>query len=267
MVVQPYEKSQAKPQVEYEDPTIEYPYEDDEPLAETEYQYEPLTYAVSALKAYFSDREDVYAQGDMFVYFRMNDPSAVVAPDVFLVKGARGNHKRNSWFTWREGDVAPCFVMEIASESTWQWDATGKRDIYAHIGVVEYWRFDPTGECFSPPLVGERLVDGEYRPIEVAEDEDGMLRGYSKVLGLDICVLPGLELRLYDPVRGEWLLSYEEQIAAREAAEAEREAAETAREAAEAAQEAAREAFQSERQAREAAERRIRELEAQLLRQ
>ena len=43
---------------EYDDPTVEYPCEDDEPLAETEYQYEPLTYAVAALKAHFSERDD-----------------------------------------------------------------------------------------------------------------------------------------------------------------------------------------------------------------
>ena len=204
---------------EYDDPTIEYPCEDDEPLAETELQYEPLTYAVAALKSYFRNRKDVYAQGDMFVYHRMNDPSAVVAPDVFVVLGAPGNHKRNSWIIWREGDRQPNFVLEVASESTWRWDAGGKRDIYAQIGVDEYWRFDPTGECFNPPLVGERLVDGEYRPIEVSEDENGILRGRSEVLGLDICVLDGLELRLYDPAADKWLLSYDEQAAAIEAAE------------------------------------------------
>ena len=247
MVAQPSGKSiaKAKPQVEYEDPTIEYPYEDDELLAETEYQYEPLTYAVSALKAFFRERDDVYAQGDMFVYYRMNAPRAVVAPDVFVVLGASGNHKRNSWFTWREGNVAPAFIMEIASESTWQWDASGKRDIYAQIGVTEYWRFDPTGECFSPPLVGERLVDDEYHSIPVDEDDEGILRARSDVLGLDICVFPNLDLRLYDPARGEWLQNYEEAQAALESAEA---------------------SLQAEITAREAAERRIRELEAQLLR-
>ena len=167
MVAQPSGKSIAKPQTEYEDPTIKYPYEDDEPLAETGFQHEPLTYAVAALKAYFGDRDDVYAQGDMFVYYRMDDPASVVAPDVFVVIGALGNHKRNSWFTWREGNIAPAFVMEIASESARRWDASGKRDIYAQIGVTEYRRFDPTGECFEPPLIGERLVNGEYHPIPV----------------------------------------------------------------------------------------------------
>ena len=140
-------------QTEYDDPTIVYPCEDDEPLAETEYQYWPITYLVAALKAFFGWRDDVYAQGDMFVYFRMNDPRSVVAPDVFVVFGAQGNHKRNSWLIWREGGRQPNFVVEVASESTWQWDASGKRAIYAQMGVDEYWRFDPTGECFSPPLV------------------------------------------------------------------------------------------------------------------
>ncbi|MCY3544781.1 MAG: Uma2 family endonuclease [Chloroflexi bacterium] len=252
MVVQPSGKNIVKLQAEYDDPTIEYPYEDDELLAETEYQYEPLTYAVAALKAHFSSRDDVYAQGDMFVYYRMNDPRSVVAPDVFVVIGALGNHKRNSWFTWREGDRQPNFVLEIASESTWRWDASGKRDIYARIGVDEYWRFDPTGECFSPPLIGERLVNGEYRPIDVTDD-DGILRGRSDVLSLDICVRDELELRLYDPVRGEWLMYYQE---AQDALQAKGKALQ-----------AERQALQAERAAREAAESRIRELEAQLTRQ
>ena len=253
MVAQPFGKGAEKPQIEYEDPTIVYPYEDDEPLAETEYQYEPLTYAVAALKAHYGDREDVYAQGDMFVYYRMNDPRSVVTPDVFVVFGAPGNHKRNSWFTWREGGRHPNFVLEVASESTWRWDASGKRDIYARIGVDEYWRFDPMGECFSPSLVGEILVDGEYRPIPVIEGADEALRARSEVLGLDLCVFPDLEFRLYDPARSGWLLSYDEAQLELSAARSELGAAQAS--------------LREEMAAREDAERRIRELEAQLRRQ
>ena len=96
-----------------------------------------------------------------------------------------------------------------------------------------------------------------YQPIEVAEDGDGILRGYSDALGLDICVLPDLELRLYDPEREEWLLNYDEEQAARQAAELQAQAAELQ------AQLAERDA-QIERDARQAAEERIRELEALL---
>ena len=227
---------------DFDDLTIEYPEEDGEPLAESDFQLIPLTYAVVALRARYADREDIYVGGNMLLYYRMNLPEFSVAPDVFMVADARGNHKRRSWFTWRE-DAAPAFVMEIASDSTWRHDGADKRATYAEIGVTEYWRFDPTGECFSPALIGERLVDGVYHPIEVTEDDGGILRGYSDVLMLDICALPDLELRLYDPEQEEWLLNYDEERAARQAAELQ---------------------AQAERDARQAAEERIRQLEALL---
>ena len=242
MVTKHTGKTSAQTVAEFDDLTIEYPEEDGEPLAETDFQAIPLIYAVSALRAHYADREDIYVGGNMLLYYRMNRPEFSVAPDVFMVAEVRGNHRRRSWFTWREG-AAPAFVMEIASDSTWRHDGAGKRAIYAEMGVTEYWRFDPTGECFSPALIGERLVDGAYQPIEVADDADGILRGYSDVMSLDICVFPDLELRLYDPERGEWLLNYDEEQAARQAAELQ---------------------AQTERDARQAAEERIRQLEALL---
>ena len=256
MVIDRTRKTTTQAVAEFDDLTIEYPEEDGEPLAESDFQFIPLTYAVVALRARYADREDIYVGGNMLLYYRMNRPEFSVAPDVFMVIGARGNHKRRSWFTWRE-DAAPAFVMEIASDSTWRYDAAEKRTVYAEIGVTEYWRFDPTGECFSPALVGERLVDGVYQPIEVAEDEGGILRGHSDALMLDICALPDLELRLYDPEQGEWLLDYNEERDARQAAELQ---AQTEREARQAAETQA----QTEREARQAAEERMRQLEALL---
>ncbi|MYE54235.1 MAG: Uma2 family endonuclease [Chloroflexi bacterium] len=254
MVTKHTRNGTAQAVADFDDLTVEYPEEDGEPS--TDFQFVPLVYAVFALRARYADREDIYVGGNMLLYYRMNLPQFSVAPDVFMVADARGNHKRRSWFTWRE-DAAPAFVMEIASDSTWRHDGADKRATYAEIGVTEYWRFDPTGECFSPALIGERLVDGVYHPIEVAEDEGGILRGYSDVLMLEICVLPDLELRLYDPERGEWLLNYDEERAARQAAELQAQAAELQAQAAE------RDA-QTERDARQAAEERVRQLEALL---
>ena len=114
---------------------------------------------------------------------------------------------------WVEGGVHPTFVLEVASESTWRRDRDEKRDIYAAMGVSEYWRFDPErGRFFSPVLIGEELLDGEYLPLDVYTDDDGVLRGHSSVLGLDLCVRDGM-LRLYDPAAGEWLLTYGEKTA------------------------------------------------------
>ena len=221
-----------------DDRSIDYPSSDGEPMAETDLQYIPLTDTVSALRVRYQGRDDVYIAGDMLIYYRMNRAEARVAPDVYAVFGARGNHPRDNWLVWREGK-APDFVMEIASHSTWRRDRDEKRAIYAGMGVREYWRFDPTGELFTPALVGERLVDGAYRELPAVVDAAGVLRRHSAVFGLDICVLPGLELRLYDPETEEWLRTHQETADALRSSETARREAETARRAEAAARRAA----------------------------
>ncbi len=204
---------------EAEDPNIHYPYEDDERLAESYFQFYPLTEMVHGLQVHYEDRPDVYVAGDMLVYYRVNDPGAVVAPDVFVVFGVE-KRRRYSCFTWRDGK-APDFVVEMASLSSYSRDIGHKRDVYAEIGVAEYWRVDPLRECFDSPLAGERLVDGVYEPIPVLEDADGILRGYRGLLGPDICVRDDL-LKLYDPINRNWLLNLSESEAARAESKAER---------------------------------------------
>ncbi len=233
-----------------DDLSIVYPSSDGEPMAESELQWVPLTDTVITLKSWFAQRSDVYVAGDMLVYYRMNDNRTRVAPDVYVVFGAAGNHPRHSWLVWREGK-APDFVMEIASPSTWERDAAEKREIYARMGVREYWRFDPTGECFTPELIGETLVESGYRELALERDGEGRLGGRSAVLGLGIYVLPGLELRLYDPQGGKWLLTPRENEEARLAAEEARLAAEQARLTAEEARLAAEEALRESRIARQ----------------
>ena len=87
------------------------------------------------------------------------------------------------------------------------------------MGVTEYWRFDPTSNYLSPPLIGERLRDGEYHSLETVTHGDGMVQGQSAVLGLDICALPDGNMRFYDPVSEQWLRTLHESETARQAAE------------------------------------------------
>lgn len=231
-----------------DDLSIEYPSSDGMPMAESKRQYTPMTDTVAALENRYQGRNDIFIAGNLLVYYRMNNNRVRVAPDVLVVFGAAGSHPRDSWLVWREGR-APGFVVEIASPSTWAWDAEGKRRIYANMGVEEYWRFDPTGVCFTPPLVGERLSAGRYQELPLHRDGAGMLWGRSEALGLDICVLPGLELRLYDPAAGRWLLTPQESEAGRVAAEAALRVSETflqASEAARRASEAARRDLEAE---------------------
>lgn len=253
-----------------DDLSIEYPETDDMPMPDNDEQFVPVTDALSALRYWYSARDDVYVSGNLFVYYRMNDNRTWVAPDVFVVVGDTIKGFRDSWINWREGKP-PDFAMEFASRSTWRRDTGDKRRIYAEMGVPEYWRFDPAGRYFTPPLVGERLVNGEYRSIPVTMGADGILRGHSDILGLDLCVLPDGQLRFYDPESGQWLRTYEEEVALREEMEralqdesAAREEMERALHQESAARQAAESALQQESASRQALEEEIRRLRRQL---
>ena len=258
MTTQTVSISAAPGPIAGEDPTIIYPSSDGEPMAESDTQRIPLSYTSEALSLYFSDRPQVYVSADILIYYEMNNPRRCVAPDVLVAIGVP-DHLRDSYIVWREGK-APDFVLEITSSSTQARDATVKRGIYAGMGVTEYWRYDPTGRYLDPPLLGETLDHpGQYRRLEVS-DRDGTVRGYSEVLGLDLCVVND-KFRLYDPMARAWLLTQAELDAARRASDAARQDAETraddemrARQAAEVARQAAETRADDERQARLAAE-------------
>ena len=123
----------------------------------------------------------------------------------------------------------PDLVMEVASPSTGRNDYIQKRVTYANLAVPEYWRFDYTGGAYhDAPLAGDRLsAAGVYRPIEMVTEPDGVIWGYSEVLGLSLCWVEG-RLRFWDRAQGQYLPDLPESEARADAAEA-RAARESAR--------------------------------------
>ena len=201
--------------------TIDYPDSDGLPMAESESQFWPILYVGSALDRYYQARDDVYVVGNLLLYYQEGDPGKSVSPDLMVVLGA-SKHIRSSYRLWEE-PKAPDFVLEIASESTHRIDRGEKRDLYAGMGVLEYWQYDPVGDYLEPPLLGFRLVEGRYLPISATAQEGGMLALRSEVLGLELHLTPGAPVRealhFYDPVRGEYLRTYREEAQARREAE------------------------------------------------
>ena len=201
--------------------TIDYPDSDGLPMAESESQFWPILYVGSALDRYYQGRDDVYVVGNLLLYYQEGDLGKSVSPDLMVVFGAP-KHIRSSYRLWEE-PKAPDFVLEIASESTHRIDRGEKRDLYAGMGVVEYWQYDPVGDYLEPPLLGFRLVEGRYAPISAATQEGGMLALRSEVLGLELHLTPGASVRealhFYDPLRGEYLRTYREAEARLEQAE------------------------------------------------
>ena len=135
-------------------------------------------------------------------------------------------------FVINEQGKPPDFVLEIGSERTGHRDVGVKRDGYADLGIPEYWRFDPSGGGYqrSPSmpgaaLAGDRLVNGQYEPMPIHQAEDGEYWGHSQALNLELRWEYG-RLLWFDPLSQLYLPTYEDEIAARIAAEEQRDAAE-----------------------------------------
>ncbi len=126
---------------------VDYPSSDGRPMAESDFQRTPLTYAVDRLRYHFRERHDVYVSGNLLIYYQEGNPKARVAPDVFVVLGAT-NVDRSSYLLWKE-PKAPDFVLEVTSRGT---DQGRKRELYRALGVREYWQYDPTGDYLEPRL-------------------------------------------------------------------------------------------------------------------
>ena len=77
------------------------------------------------------------------------------------------------------------------------------------------------------------MVDGEYLPIDVSQTEEGMYRGHSEVLRLDLCWEHG-QFRWFDPLTQRYLLTHDDEAEGRISAEAELGTERQARMAAEA---------------------------------
>ena len=200
---------------------VVYPCSDGQPMAETELHGACMVYVAQALRRLFETRgrADVYVGSNNFLYYERGNPRAVVSPDVYVVVGARAG-LRDTYLLWNE-PKGPDFVLEVTSASTRRDDERRKRDVYAALGVSEYFLYDPRAEYLAPALQGFRLREGEYRALPAVTVLPG--RGVavaSAVLGLalrDEREAPMLRLR--DPETGHDLLTHQEEAAARRTAE------------------------------------------------
>ena len=204
---------------------IFYPETDGLPMPDGFYQDPIFRKAVGTLEVHFSGVAGAVVSGNTLLYYVEGDKNYVLSPDCYVALdlsdealhslSLEGN---NTYLLWEVGKP-PDFVLEIGSPSTARRDLFEKRDIYADIGVGEYWRFDGTGgDFYREPLVGERLVDGEYERLEMRREPDGSVWGHSDALNLNLWWTDG-ELRYWDPAQAKWLLTHQEDRDGRLAAE------------------------------------------------
>ena len=199
-----------------------YPEADGVPLPDGETQGFTFQALVTTLRAHYADQPRIRVNGNTFIYYDQDNPRRSVSPDCYVAFDVDVDiiDHHNNYRIWAMGKP-PDFVLEIASFSTADNDLRPKRELYAYIEIGEYWRYDPTPDSrfYGEKLVGERLGNDQWERIPVEPDDEGRPRGYSPILGLDLVWTEGI-LRFYDPAKGEWVKTYEEEHIARIAAEA-----------------------------------------------
>ncbi|MCY3543585.1 MAG: Uma2 family endonuclease [Chloroflexi bacterium] len=195
-----------------------------EPPEDAMQQASTILYVMSILWGRYEDDRAVLVSEQTNVIYDSAVPGSVIVPDGYVVFDVPARMIESDRRSYRidEWGKPPDFVLEVASESTAARDLSEKREIYARMGVQEYWKLDKHG-YYGEPLVGERLVNGEYNRFELHTESNGEIWSRSEVLGVDFYhrLEDGIStFSLWDSVTGERLKTPGEEVAARQAAEA-----------------------------------------------
>jgi Uma2 family endonuclease len=181
--------------------SIYYPESDGKPMGETDLHRDAMFRHIELLKRYYQGQQ-AYVTGDLLLYYEKGNAKKFVVPDLLVTKGLH-QYRRRIYKLWNEG--VPHFVLETTSKKTKKKDLEIKPQIYAQLGIPEYFLFDPTCDYLDPQLQGNRLVDGQYQLLEA--DARGRLT--SDELGLELCV-EHEDLQFYRIDNGQRLLTAEE---------------------------------------------------------
>lgn len=193
--------------------------EDNSHMPESEVHFPIVSYWHGALYGHCRSRGRlVCVLADHLLLVDRDVGTAAVVPDVMGAFDVEPGD-RLSYKVWNE-PKAPDLVLEVLSGETWRVDVFRKPDLYADLGVEEYWIFDPRRvRRGGPQLEGWRLRSGgEHEPLP----EAGSGGWRSEQLGLDL-VPEGRMLRLRDPGTGLVLPDHAEAMEERDHAEAGRQ--------------------------------------------
>lgn len=143
-------------------------------------------------------REQAYVLHQNLNFYYTPDPQEYpMEPDIAVIKGI----SKPEMYSWKVGKSgpAPHVVFEIASYHTWREDIDEKVEIYGHMGVQEYFAYDPyrppVWEGISRRLLGWRLDQKTQTLHTIQLNPDGSLWSHH----LESFLVPdGSYLRLHD---------------------------------------------------------------------
>ena len=197
------ENTRSLPYAPTDTADIIYPESDGKPMAETDLHIDEIIRMRHILKTHFAEKSDVYVSGNIMMYYEEGVIHSSVSPDILVTFGI-GKKRRRTYKTWEEGKP-PDFVMEFSSKGTYRDDLDNKVELYAKIGISEYFLYDAERRYLPSYLMAFRLVDRSY--VEIPQCPDGGF--FSEALNLTIH-LQDDTFGVYDPDTEKWLLSAEE---------------------------------------------------------
>src|ERR1051326_6466423 len=159
---------------------VEYYYDshptEEDLMGETSFHADLVNYLLAVLRWLFHDRLCAIYDNLNF-YQTANSKEYPLAPDIAVIMGTA--HRRvRSWRVGKSGP-APQVVFEIASEETWQKDLEEKPLRYAHMGVQEYFAYDPNEPMLlrraKRRLFGWQLDSNGQHMREMSTRPDGSL--------------------------------------------------------------------------------------------
>lgn len=167
-------------------------------------------------------RDDIVVYDDVKMFWK--DPLIpTVAPDIAVIPGMKEPDPKRESFNEREEETRPCFVLEVISKATADFDRNEKLKIYRRAKVRECFMLDRLKSPWE--LVARRLnpKTGKYR--KVAADQRGQY--LAETIGVYFSISEsGDELILEDAETGEVIMKPIEQAEARRREAEAREAAE-----------------------------------------
>ena len=133
-----------------------------------------LGYYLADLLRYFFEcfGRTMLVGGNQFIYYRQGDPSACIAPDVYLIENEPTPVEEvKSWKVWERGGKVPSLVVEIVSDEYLKDYKQDTLDRYQEMGVRELFRYDPDRDR------GPRRLFGRTRKLlsHFVRDEAGRL--------------------------------------------------------------------------------------------
>jgi Uma2 family endonuclease len=138
-------------------------------MAESQAHLLVMLWLIATLRQYYQNQPDVYVIGNMFLYWEEGHPEARKAPDVMVIKSVEPREYRDNFKIWEER-ATPSVIFEITSPGTADEDLQTKMELYQQLGVREYFLFDPRNEYLEQQLMGYRLINHVYEPIQPASN-------------------------------------------------------------------------------------------------